>query len=104
MDWLATYKASHQNRYNRLCHNFGIPLIVVSLGALFFSWRWALALFVVGWALQFIGHAFEGKPPAFFKSPRYLLIGPWWWVTSLVASRKRHHSKAPLSDEDEINS
>jgi uncharacterized membrane protein YGL010W len=34
------------------------------------------ALFVVGWALQFLGHRFEGMKPAFFDDLRQLLIGP----------------------------
>ena len=68
-DWIAQYQTSHQNRWNQLTHTLGIPMIVVSLGlaviALFAPglWPWALGLFVAGWALQFIGHAIEGKPP-----------------------------------------
>jgi uncharacterized membrane protein YGL010W len=34
------------------------------------------ALFVAGWALQFLGHRFEGMKPAFFDDVRQLLIGP----------------------------
>jgi len=44
----------------------------------FFNWRWALAMFVVGWILQFVGHAIEGNQPAFFRNPVYLLVGPLW--------------------------
>ena len=41
----------------------------------------ALALFVIGWILQFIGHAFEGKPPEFFSDWRFLFVGVrWWWA------------------------
>lgn len=36
----------------------------------------AAALFVAGWALQFLGHRFEGMKPAFFDDVRQLLIGP----------------------------
>ena len=36
----------------------------------------AAALFVVGWALQFLGHRFEGMKPAFYDDARQLLIGP----------------------------
>jgi uncharacterized membrane protein YGL010W len=36
----------------------------------------ALAVFVVGWALQFLGHKYEGMKPAFFDDVRQLLIGP----------------------------
>lgn len=37
-----------------------------------------LVAFVVGWILQFVGHAFEGKRPAFFQNAVHLLIGPAW--------------------------
>jgi uncharacterized membrane protein YGL010W len=37
---------------------------------------WAAAIFVVGWALQFWGHRFEGMKPAFFDDAKQLLIGP----------------------------
>ncbi len=36
----------------------------------------AAALFVVGWALQFWGHKFEGMKPAFFDDAKQLLVGP----------------------------
>ena len=36
----------------------------------------ASALFVAGWALQFLGHRYEGMKPAFFDDVRQLLIGP----------------------------
>jgi len=37
---------------------------------------WALAIFVAGWAIQFLGHKFEGMKPAFFDDVKQLLIGP----------------------------
>ena len=74
------YKSRHRHPLNRLSHSIGIPMIVVSLPLVFFSWRWALVFFVVGWVFQFIGHAIEGNQPAFFASPFYLLVGPWWLV------------------------
>ena len=80
MDFLENYRRSHQNPINQWFHNFGIPLVVVSLPVAFWDWHWGLGLFVLGWILQFVGHAFEGKPPAFFSNPVYLLIGPVWWV------------------------
>ena len=36
----------------------------------------ALAVFVVGWALQLVGHRFEGMKPAFLDDAKQLLIGP----------------------------
>jgi len=79
-DFLANYKAKHQHPLNRLTHSIGIPMIVISLPLFFFNWRWALALFIVGWILQFVGHAIEGNQPAFFRNPVYLLVGPLWLV------------------------
>jgi len=32
--------------------------------------------FVAGWIIQFVGHAFEGRKPAFLDDLRSLLIGP----------------------------
>ena len=85
--WVARYSRSHQHPVNRICHTFGIPTILISLAmfvlAMFFHhlWALALALFVTGWLLQFIGHAFEGKPPEFFRDWRFLFVGVrWWWA------------------------
>jgi uncharacterized membrane protein YGL010W len=41
--------------------------------------EWAatgIGLFVIGWVIQFIGHAFEGRKPAFLDDLVSLLIGP----------------------------
>jgi uncharacterized membrane protein YGL010W len=78
--FVDNYKSKHRHRLNRLLHLIGIPMIVVSLPLFFFSWRWALGLFVCGWLFQFIGHAIEGNQPSFFGNPLYLLVGPWWLV------------------------
>jgi uncharacterized membrane protein YGL010W len=88
-EWIAQYATSHQHPVNRMCHTFGIPLIAVSiplalaawLGVL--DWRVPGALFVAGWLLQFIGHAFEGKPPEFFKDWRFLFVGLRWWFAKV---------------------
>ena len=41
---------------------------------------WSLGLFVVGWAIQFVGHYYEGKKPAFADDIRGLLVGPMFVV------------------------
>jgi uncharacterized membrane protein YGL010W len=86
-EWIARYSRSHQHPVNRLCQTLGIPIIVLSLGVFLSGfvyhrlWVLAAALFVAGWVLQFVGHAFEGKPPEFFKDWRFLLVGVrWWWA------------------------
>ena len=85
--WIAQYSTSHQHPVNRLCHTLGIPLILVSvalaLAGLVYHrlWPYALALFVLGWVFQFIGHAFERKPPEFLHDWRFLFVGVrWWWA------------------------
>jgi len=83
--FIDNYKLKHQHPLNRLTHSIGIPLIVVSLPVFLFAWRWALAMFVVGWILQFVGHAIEGNQPAFFKNPVYLLVGPVWLLKRAAA-------------------
>ena len=89
-EWVHAYALSHQNKINKLTHMVGIPMIAVSLPlaviALFVSglWPWALALFSVGWVLQFIGHAFEGKPPEFLRDWRFLFVGLRWWFAKIT--------------------
>ena len=87
--WIDRYSHSHEHPVNRFCHTIGIPMIATSvvlfLAAIFFHslWPLALVLFLVGWLLQFIGHAFEGKPPEFFSDWRFLLVGMRWWVAKV---------------------
>ena len=48
-------------------------------------WAGASAsLFVGGWALQFVGHYFEGKKPAFLDDLRGLLDGPLFLVAEIA--------------------
>ena len=41
---------------------------------------WGIGLFVGGWIIQFVGHAFEGKKPAFVDDLIGLIIGPLFIV------------------------
>lgn len=88
-DWIAQYSTSHQNAANRFCHTIGIPMIVLSLLLLIPTpfiagfWKIPVVLFVVGWIFQFVGHAFEGKPPEFFHDWRFLLVGTRWWLAKI---------------------
>ena len=85
--FLEVYREKHRHPVNKVLHTLGIPMIVVSLGLVFFDWRWGVGLFILGWILQFLGHLFEGNQPAFFKNPVYLFVGPVWWVKKLFARR-----------------
>jgi uncharacterized membrane protein YGL010W len=85
-EWIDEYSESHTHPINKLTHTLGIPMIAASLLLIptsFFVagfWKIPLALFLVGWILQFIGHYFEGKPPEFFKDYRFLFVGLRWWL------------------------
>lgn len=67
------------------------------------TWVWMLlgvGSFVLGWGLQFLGHVWEGRKPAFVDDIRSLLIGPLFvaaecafalgWMRTL-RSRINHH-------------
>lgn len=88
-DWIAQYASSHRHPINRICHTLGIPLIVLSIVlfavALFVRrfWPIPLGLFLLGWIFQFVGHAFEGKPPEFFHDWRFLFVGLRWWMAKV---------------------
>ena len=99
--FMENYKEKHQHPLNKLCHSIGIPMIVLSLPLFFFNWKWALFLFVVGWIFQFVGHAFEGNQPAFFKNPMYLLAGPMWIVHRVGVALGLSKPSAERSKEDE---
>jgi len=66
---------------------FGMTLILVLMYRLSFSLgpTIGIVLFVGGWALQFLGHYYEGKKPAFFKNGVHLLIGPLWILNDFYA-------------------
>ena len=63
------WRLRHRNRTSLVLHLAGIPmtiaagvLVVVAIAADGVVWLWlAAALFVGGYALQFIGHAIEGN-------------------------------------------
>jgi uncharacterized membrane protein YGL010W len=38
----------------------------------------SIALFVIAWIGQFIGHKIEGAKPSFFEDLQFLMIGPAW--------------------------
>jgi uncharacterized membrane protein YGL010W len=50
------------------------------------SWAgWWIGFFVVGWVIQFVGHYYEGRKPAFVDDLVGLLVGPMFVVLELLA-------------------
>lgn len=51
------------------------------------SWLgWGLGLFMVGWLVQFIGHYYEGRKPAFVDDIAGLLVGPMFVTGEMLFS------------------
>ena len=51
------------------------------------TWVWlasGIGLFVTGWAIQFIGHYYEGRKPAFVDDLSGLIVGPLFVVAELL--------------------
>lgn len=66
---------------NGICLLLALQLAQLATGA----WlSWSAGLFMVGWLLQFIGHYFEGRKPAFVDDITGLLIGPLFVVAELA--------------------
>jgi uncharacterized membrane protein YGL010W len=47
---------------------------------------WGLGFFVVGWIVQFVGHYYEGRKPAFADDLVGLLVGPMFVVMEMLAA------------------
>ena len=75
--------------YFALDWRFGLLMLIVS--AIFYAIGAALpmsvnvALFILGWILQFIGHSvYEHRSPAFLKNALHLLVGPLWILNDVL--------------------
>ena len=75
--------------YLTLEWRLAIAMLVVSV-AFYLVGRWLpmpvnVALFILGWIFQFIGHSvYEHKQPAFFRNVMHLLIGPLWILNDVI--------------------
>lgn len=58
-------------------------LLLRRLGVDTLFWT-AIAVFVLAWIGQFVGHLIEGRRPSFFTDLQYLLIGPAWLTGKLM--------------------
>lgn len=84
--WMFYFRASR-------ALGFGM-LVVYALMALLTHWilsrfgtrvllAASIAVFVVAWIAQFVGHRLEGRKPSFLTDLTYLLIGPAWLLAKL---------------------
>jgi uncharacterized membrane protein YGL010W len=85
---LRNWLERHQHPVNFWIHMAGIPLAFAGI-ALFFmlpwsEWYWALAAFVAGYCLQWIGHRVEGNDMGEWAGIKrllglpYVAIAPGW--------------------------
>lgn len=63
---------------------FACFLIISTFGE--YRFEVSIAIFVIAWIGQFIGHKIEGKKPSFFEDIFFLLIGPLWVLTTFIPS------------------
>lgn len=69
---------------------------------------WGIGFFTVGWAIQFIGHWYEGRKPAFVDDLIGLLVGPMFvtaealfslgWGKQLLAEIERRAGPTMMRD------
>src|SRR5437588_9392709 len=75
--------------YLTLEWRLAIGMLIVSM-AFYVIGAWMpmsvnVALFILGWIFQFIGHSvYEHKQPAFFRNVVHLLIGPLWILNDVI--------------------
>jgi len=73
------------------------------------SWlAWGVGSFVLGWIIQFVGHYYEGKKPAFVDDMVGLLVGPMFvvgeamfslgWGSGMLAEIERRAGPTHLRD------
>lgn len=89
VNWATIALILAQIYYFRLSLRLGTGLLLYNILMLWLTalveaaspwplWQVALAVFIIAWIGQFIGHIIEGKRPSFFKDVQFLLIGPAW--------------------------
>ncbi|MFT4681543.1 MAG: YGL010W-like membrane protein [Flavobacteriales bacterium] len=80
--------------YFRMNFRIAIGMLLLTFLSFFFAevveifvagrlWMVMLALFIVSWVFQFIGHGIEGKKPSFSQDLQFFLVGPAWILGAL---------------------
>ncbi len=84
--WMFYYRASRKLGLGMLVAFVALGWLTRwlhdSLGTTNLLWL-AVAVFVVAWIGQFVGHKIEGRKPSFLTDLTYLLIGPAWVLAKL---------------------
>lgn len=84
--WIALLLPVYYMWSIRLGLAMTVAIAVLAVIAYYFLNLWsALAVFILGWVFQFVGHAvFEKKLPSFLHNLIHLFVGPAWILQKLV--------------------
>ncbi|ELV8596205.1 DUF962 domain-containing protein [Vibrio fluvialis] len=88
VDWIWLVAMPVLGFYYRLSMTVFLMMLGFTLACIGLAWSvelmalpllpLSLALFVLLWIAQFVGHKIEGKKPSFLSDLQFLLIGPIW--------------------------
>lgn len=88
LNWSSLFVTAAMLYYFALSWPLALGMLLVSVAVLAGNyelaqleiplWQISIAIFVIAWIGQFIGHKIEGRKPSFFKDIQFLLIGPIW--------------------------
>jgi uncharacterized membrane protein YGL010W len=91
LNWGTVFLMASIVYYFILSATLAIGMVVISAGVIYALsaldalsaplWQISVAIFVVAWIGQFIGHMVEGKRPSFFEDLQFLMIGPIWLLS-----------------------
>ncbi|MGH8126596.1 MAG: DUF962 domain-containing protein [Rhodanobacteraceae bacterium] len=94
--WAVLAMVAAYGFYHRLSHNLAYAMAAAFAVSGAITWVLygalgprrllilAIVLFVLAWIGQFVGHAIEGRRPAFLTNVVQLLIGPAWLMGKLM--------------------
>ena len=81
---------------------FAAEALAAALGRASTWWAFAV-LFAGGWALQFLGHHFEGKRPALVDNLFQAFVGPMFLVAEVMVEAGWRHDLATAVSEGDVS-
>ena len=81
---------------------YAAEALVVALGSVQAVWIAFIALFVGGWALQFVGHHYEGKRPALLTNIFQGFIGPMFLIAEAMVVTGQRTDLAEAMGEGDV--
>lgn len=105
MNWGSVLLCGACLYYFKLSKNMALGFIMISLLLVWGNYKLAafcevngyqtiyvsIAIFVIAWIGQFIGHGIERKKPSFLQDIQFLLIGPAWLLHFIYKKINLHY-------------